>query len=278
MAYLAWLLDLTLWLSTEAWRLTIRQVRANPHVALLAVVAFFRSFGALIHTGHAGVLFTFGRARKVLGPGFHPLVPIVQHVRQTPIRSVTLDLPRQRVSTGDGLVYDVRTSIVYHVEDPILALTGIDDLPRGIHDLLPLLVSDLLREQSKETISNRPFLDQELTNRARQALLRWGVAVETAGLSTIAPTRPTVRLTQLSMRVQERVRLLQQQTDLVDPRIAIALVTAGNAPVGRSSARYHRRRRKSMVRMADPVHDAVLAAILMGMGMSDREAITAAKA
>jgi uncharacterized protein (TIGR03000 family) len=215
----------------------------HPLATGLAILAFLRTFGTTVQTGTAGVLFSFGRAKKVLEPGFHPLIPIFQQVRHTPIRSVALDLPRQRVATGDGLVYDVHTNVVYRVENPIQAAVAIDDVRQGVLTLLPLLVHDLLREQTRESLAARQQLDHELTERARQALARWGVTVETAGMSTIAPTRPTVRLTQLPARVTERAWLLKWQAKRgVDVRVAAALTTAGRAPLGRAAARYRRHR------------------------------------
>jgi uncharacterized protein (TIGR03000 family) len=238
-----WAWSLVTGILWSVWRAIIAYAREHPVAVVVAILAFLRMFGTTVQTGWAGVLFSWGRARKVLEPGFHPLIPIVQQVRQTPIRSVTLELPKQRVATGDGLVYDVHTTIVYHIEDPIQALVSIDDVKQGIKTIVPLLVHDLLREQTRETLSRREALDHELTERAKPALLRWGVAVETAGMSTIAPTRPTVKLSQLSARVGERAKLLREQIgDGLDPILATALTTAVTAPLGHSMARYRRHR------------------------------------
>src|SRR5687767_4993025 len=98
-----WLLDLALWFLRAVWRVALDQAKKHPAGAVVVALAIVRMFGTTVQTGTAGVLFSWGRAKKVLEPGFHPLIPIVQTVRHTPIRSVTLDLPRQRVATGDGL-------------------------------------------------------------------------------------------------------------------------------------------------------------------------------
>ena len=238
-----WLLD-TLWellgsVGTWVWE----YAQDHPVATGLAILAFLRAFGTTVQTGTAGVLFSFGRAKKVLEPGFHPLIPIFQLVRHTPIRSIALDLPRQRVTTADGLVYDVHTKVVYRVADPITAAVAIDDVPQGVLTLVPLLVHELLREQTRQTLAARQQLDQELTARVRQALAPWGVTAETAGMSTVAPTPATVRLTQLPARVAERAELLKWQIDHgVGARVAALLTTAGRAPQGRSAARYRRHR------------------------------------
>ena len=245
---IAWLLAVPGW----AWTRLLDWGRRHPTSAILVALAVIRSFGTTVQTGWAGVLFSFGRATKVLEPGFHPLVPIFQKVRQTPIRSITLDLPRQRVTTSDGLVYDVHANIIYRVEDPILALTAIDDIRKGVLTLMPLLVLALMRQHDGESLSTPQALDAELTTRAREALARWGVGVEQAGLATIAPTAPTMRLTQLGQRVRERAALLSLDTGDVPAGVVVALVTTGRTPQGRSHMKYHRRKHRRTPPIAKP--------------------------
>lgn len=236
------------WVLEQLWSLVgivlssiLNYVKQRPGAAIIAGVALIRMFGTTVQSGTAGVLFSWGRAKKVLEPGFHPLIPIVQSVRHTPIRSVTLDLPRQRVTTSDGLVYDIDTTIVYRVDDPIQAAVAIDDVRQGVTTLMPLLVHDLLREQTRVSLGARELLDQELTQRARDLLRRWGLAVETAGISTIAPTRPTVRLSQLGARVAERLHLYRSvRAQGVAPTVAAALTSAVAPPQAKPRARYRR--------------------------------------
>jgi hypothetical protein len=245
------LIDLILTVLGVVWTSLLRYARQHPATVFLAILAIIRSFGTTVQTGWAGVLFSWGRAKKVLEPGFHPLIPIFQQVRHTPIRSVTLDLPRQRISTGDGLVYDVDSTLIYHVDHPILALIGIDDVNKGCLTLMPLLVQDLLREQTRDTLSARAQLDTELMARARKALARWGLAVEQAGLSSIAPTPHTAQLTQLSARVTERVRLLGKWSgEQVGETLAVALVAAGTVPMSRARARFRERALRRRLREA----------------------------
>ena len=234
-----WLLAVPGW----AWDRLVSWGKENPVKLILVVLAIVRSFGTTVQTGWAGVLFSFGRATKVLQPGFHPLIPIFQKVRQTPIRSIALDLPRQRVTTRDGLVFDVHANVIYRVDDPIAALVSIDDVRKGILALIPMIVLSMMREHDGQSILEPHALDGELTTKVREALARWGVGVEQAGLATVSPTAPTMRLTQLGARVRERAALLDL-TDDVPAEVVVALVTTGRIPQGRSHAKYHRRKHR----------------------------------
>ena len=86
---------------------------------LIAIVTatVVRAMGVTIKSGETALLFSFGRARKELQPGFHLLIPFLQVARKMPSRSRTLDLPSQRVVTNEGLVYHVDANLVYRIVD-----------------------------------------------------------------------------------------------------------------------------------------------------------------
>ena len=213
----------------------------HPELSIPLLLAVIRSFGATVQTGSTGVLYVLGRARRTLEPGFHPLIPFIQQVRITLTRSITLELPRQRVTTADGLVYDVDATLVYRVGDPIRCLVEIDDVKRGCATLLPLALEELMRRQTQASLADRQGLDAAFAESVRVRLARWGVVVEQAGLISIAPTRPSLRLTQLRLRTRERERVLEQylQTGL-PPEIALALLGSSRHVIGKSAHRYRK--------------------------------------
>jgi regulator of protease activity HflC (stomatin/prohibitin superfamily) len=243
------LLDYLLDFSAWVWRLVRGFVKNRPVESALIALAIIRSFGTIVQTGQAGVLFFCGRVRKVLEPGFHPLIPILHYVRKVPVRSVTLDLPKQRVANADGLVYDVDTSIVYRIEDPVKTVTLVDNYTTAITNVVPLVVQELLREQTRAELSDRQALDAELTQRCIARLAAWGLTVEQAGMSSIAPTRRTIRLSQLRARVLERQRLMRQiEQEGAAGAVAVLLASGGPMPLGHAATRYRRHRRLRLLK------------------------------
>jgi regulator of protease activity HflC (stomatin/prohibitin superfamily) len=240
MNYLSELPDLLLIVLQAILAYVVGYAKNHPVVTGLAVLALLRLFGITVQTGHKGVLFVCGRVRKELEPGFHFLLPFVLTARTIPVRSITLDLPRQRITTADGLVYDVQANIVYRVADPKLALTQIDNLRHGIEVMLALIVEGLLAGQTRAAVLDFKALDAELSARAEAALGRWGVTVEQAGFKSIAPTHKTLRLTQLAALGDERKRVLQELiAQGVRVNAALALLGAEHRLVGHARARYH---------------------------------------
>jgi hypothetical protein len=133
-----WLLDalesawvFTARLASAVWKVAKERVKRRPGEAIALAIAFLRLFSTTVRSGHAGVLFHFGRARRVLEPGFHWLIPVVQRVRKLPARAVTSNLALQRIETAGGLVYEADANVVWQAVDPLRTLVEIADARRG---------------------------------------------------------------------------------------------------------------------------------------------------
>jgi len=240
---LSWAWGWLSYLVGTAWKFVVQFAQRNPVTFTLLVVGFLRLWGTTVQTGYAGVLFRFGRAVKILEPGFHPLLPIVQEVRKLPIRSITLQIPPQRLMNADGLVYDVDATLVMRIVDPIRATVEIDNLRQGCITTLALAVADVITSSDRQRLGARGDLDAELSARVQAGLRRWGIEVEQAGLNTIAPTRTTTRLSQQRQRTQERANVLQGLLHAgLTTETALALLGATRRVVSHAHARYHRLR------------------------------------
>jgi len=214
----------------------IRDLLQDYSYALAAVLfAAVRAAGKTVRTGTTGLKFSFGRATRVVEPGFHPLVPFLQVIRTLPTRSRTIDIPRQRVTTLDGLVYDVDANLVFRVVDVRRALIEIDDLDKGMFQVLGLEVQEVLRTRRRGSLHISDQLDQDLGRRMAARLEPWGVEVERAGFTTIEPTARTLRVTQLAARTRERASNLErlEAHGIARPR-ALAMLGVTQFPTRRT--------------------------------------------
>ncbi len=164
------------------------------------------------------------------------------------MRSVTLDLPPQRVMTRDGLAYNVDANVVYHVEDPVAAVVQIDDVHEGCRVVIPLVVALLVQEQTSSELADRERLNSAFAERLQARLQRWGLVVEHAGLKSIAPTSETLRVTQLRIRCEERARLYRSLTEADSTEAGVlALLGAPTRLMEKSAAHYRGYRRRFAV-------------------------------
>ncbi len=219
-------------------------------IVLATVMGLVRAMGVTIESGQTGLLFSFGRAKKTLAPGFHPLVPFLQRVRRLPTRSRTLDMPAQRVATTEGLVYHVDANLVYRVTDIRKALVEVDQLEKGMFQMLGLGIQEVLREATREQLRDTSALNHSLAQNLADRLAPWGVEVERAGFPSIRPSPRTLRITQFAPLAQERREILAQfEHAAIPPSPALGLVGTRTMPRSRTQKlqgqeAHHRRLRR----------------------------------
>lgn len=184
----------------------------REHLGELCALAFAltRLLGVQIETGWVGVLFRFGRASKVLQPGFHPLIPWVWSVRKLRARAMTFDFPAQRVSNCEGLVYHVDTNLVIRIEDPIKALVEIRDMSAGCALAVVTSTQSIILQASREELQSPGLLDARLASELRDRLARWGISIDHAGFTSISPAPQSLALIQQDARRTTRAAILAQ--------------------------------------------------------------------
>lgn len=176
---------------------------SNPKTVSLIVVGLWRTFAKTIRSGQVGVLYRLGRVRGVVGPGLNWLVPLADKVVPVVARATTIEPRGQIVAIADESVWVARTILVYRIEDPALALTEVREPRKACLDIVPLVAAEVLGRQTRATLS-REQLDVALKDALSERLARWGIAVEQAGFSHLAPDPRTQRTTQLASVVSER--------------------------------------------------------------------------
>ncbi|MCA8920782.1 MAG: SPFH domain-containing protein [Planctomycetes bacterium] len=234
LGWVRWLLDAT-------WELLLAELREHPERALIALWLFARALGKTIQTGQLGVRFRFGRVHGALEPGFHWLAPGLERIRVVPARSQTLDLKQQRLSTPKGLVLELDANLVFRIEDPVLALTEVDDYRAGCLTALALAVQEVVWRYGDHGARELKLMGSELADALQPRLARWGIVVEETGFTTLSPSPRTLRLTQLGARLAERRELLAHfdQAGLTQDR-ALGLLGSPVQLRERASTRYRR--------------------------------------
>jgi hypothetical protein len=239
------MLHVPLWMIGAVWNLILGYARQHPWMVVVAAYGLARTFGVMIQSGQRGVLFRWGRAVKELEPGFHWLVPLVHGVKKTPVRSITIDIPDQKVMTVDGLVYDVGVNLVYRVESATKALTLVDHIDSGCRAAIPIIVTRVFSERDQAQLVDRVSLDRELTGLTQAWLSRWGLVIEQAGFTSIAPNQSVLPTTQLRSKTMERARALGVLIDGgCDSESALVMIGTERQPVAETSRRYHLRTRQ----------------------------------
>ncbi|MFT5285405.1 MAG: hypothetical protein ACI8TQ_001569 [Planctomycetota bacterium] len=229
---------------------------AQQNASILAIAAYTvaKATGITVKSGNTGLLFSFGRAKQEIAPGFRFLIPFLQIVKTVPTRQRTLDLPAQRVTTFDGLVYLVDANLVYQITDIRKALIEIDDLAKGMRQVLVLSVQEVLRNSGRESIQVAKDIDGRLESAMAVRLKPWGVDLIHAGFTSITPSPTTLKLVQLGARVESRRKGIDLLESVTGRPLALALIGTPHRFITRAGLlrereidrRRHRRMRRTL--------------------------------
>lgn len=205
-------------------------VKSNPVVVLLALWGAARSLGTTVQSGNTGLFFNLGRATRVLEPGFYFKIPFFQTIKTMPSRSRTMDVPNQKVTSSDGLVWFVDVNLVYRIVDVRKAIIEVAELEPSMEHMLALSVQEIVRRAGRQTLRHSGALDGELNAAMRQRLEPWGVSIESAGFTSVRPSPKTLRFTQQVHTTAERIRSLEGLEHAGLER-GLAMPMLGSAPL-----------------------------------------------
>lgn len=164
-------------------------------IQLVTEFAYLFRFIAIIHPYQRAVVLRLGKEARVLGPGWHWIIPF--HLEETLCETVTprtTNLPIQTVTTADDVQVSLGALITWEVANiSKLLLESAEHQEAMLDTALGVLASNAMGVNWAD-LSSDEFLRTVKTDIKRRAK-RWGIRVLDVQLTDLAKTR-TLRLLQ----------------------------------------------------------------------------------
>ena len=74
------------------------------------------------------VIFFLGKFKEVRGPGLIYIIPIFERSMKVPLRTITMNIPSQKIITKDNVSIDIAAVAYYHVVDPKNAVIAVENV------------------------------------------------------------------------------------------------------------------------------------------------------
>jgi regulator of protease activity HflC (stomatin/prohibitin superfamily) len=124
------------------------------------------------------VKFRLGRFVGVKGPGIFFVVPGLEKLARVDLRTITLDVPKQRVITKDNVSVDVDAVVYMRVVEPSQAIMKVERYVTATSLLAQTTVRDVLGQVDlDELLTKREELNKRLQAILDEATDPWGVKV-----------------------------------------------------------------------------------------------------
>jgi regulator of protease activity HflC (stomatin/prohibitin superfamily) len=151
-------------------------------IGILVVVAvlggLLASVVRILREYERGVVFTLGRFTGVRGPGLVILVPFVQQMVRTDLRTIVLDVPSQDVISRDNVSVKVNAVIYFRVVDPDKAVIQVEDFMSATSQLAQTTLRSVLgKHELDEMLAERDKLNVDIQTILDAQTDAWGVKV-----------------------------------------------------------------------------------------------------
>jgi regulator of protease activity HflC (stomatin/prohibitin superfamily) len=154
-------------------------------LVLLLVVGLVTSL-RIVREYERAVVFRLGRLRPVAGPGLVLLVPLVDRMVRTDLRTVTLTIPPQEVITRDNVPARVAAVCYFRVLDPAAAVTRIEAFVPATSQIAQTTLRSVLGGADlDQLLAEREGLNAELRRIIDEQTEPWGIKVTTVEIKDV---------------------------------------------------------------------------------------------
>ena len=157
-------------------------------ISLLIVAAVFYALVSLrvLKQYERGVVFLLGKFEGVRGPGLTLIFMPFQQMARTSLRTVTMQIPSQKIITKDNVSIGIAAVAYYHVTDPEKAVIAIENVYNAISQISQTTVRNVVgRFSLDELLSNTAGINEQIKNVIDLHTEPWGTQVTAVEIKDI---------------------------------------------------------------------------------------------
>lgn len=151
-----------------------------PFIVSIAVVIFLILAAAIriLKEYERGVIFRLGRLIGAKGPGLIILIPFIDKMVKTSLRTVVMDVPPQDVITKDNVSVQVNAVIYFRVINPEKSVVEVENFVFATSQLSQTTLRSIVGQvELDELLGEREKINQELQNIIDKQSDPWGIKV-----------------------------------------------------------------------------------------------------
>src|SRR6201985_180969 len=157
-------------------------------ISFLVIAAIFYALASLrvLKQYERGVVFLLGKFEGVRGPGLTLIFMPLQQMVRTSLRTVTMQIPSQKIITKDNVSIDIAAVDYYHITDPEKAVIAIENVYNAISQISQTTVRNVVgRFSLDELLSNTASINDQIKNVIDQHTEPWGTQVTAVEIKDI---------------------------------------------------------------------------------------------
>jgi regulator of protease activity HflC (stomatin/prohibitin superfamily) len=133
-----------------------------------------------------GVVFRLGKLTGVRGPGLTLIFVPVEMMTRTSLRTVTMQIPSQKIITKDNVSIDIAAVAYYHIGDPEKAVIAIENVDSAINQISQTTVRNVVgRFSLDQLLAQTAQINEQIKNVIDAHTEPWGTQVTAVEIKDI---------------------------------------------------------------------------------------------
>lgn len=153
---------------------------------LFIFVPLFFASVRVLREYERGVIFFLGRYTGVRGPGLIILLPIVERMNQVSLRTITMEIPSQKIITKDNVSIDIAAVAYYQIIDPKKSVVAVENVKQAVNQISQTTVRNVVGQFNlDQLLSQTKDINDKIKNVIDQHTEPWGVQVTAVEIKDI---------------------------------------------------------------------------------------------
>ena len=133
-----------------------------------------------------GILFRFGKFKRIMNPGWNIVLPIIESSQKIDIRTKAVDVAEQDAITKDNVSIRINAVLYYKVFDASKAVIAVEHYQYAVSQLAQTTMRNAVGAVSlDELLTERDKISTEICRVIDEATDPWGIKVENVELKDI---------------------------------------------------------------------------------------------
>lgn len=134
-----------------------------------------------------GVKLRFGKYSKILNPGWHVILPIIESMSKVDIRTKAVDVPEQDAITKDNVSIRINAVLYYKIFDASKAVLAVENFRFAVAQLAQTTMRNAVGAVTlDDLLSERDKISEEICKVVDLATDPWGIKVENVELKDVS--------------------------------------------------------------------------------------------
>lgn len=155
-------------------------------ILVLIVLVYLAGAVRVIRQYERGVVFNLGKFGGVRGAGLNFVLTPFQQMTRVSLRTVTMQIPAQKIITKDNVSIDIAAVAYYHISDPEKAVMAIENVYNAINQISQTTVRNVVgRFSLDQLLAQTATINEQIKDVIDGHTEPWGTQVTAVEIKDI---------------------------------------------------------------------------------------------